>query len=416
MYGRSSITATPQAAAAASSPCTGEPRGSCEGQHIFRISGFLSRGNGNPSGRSGGQLPLRRGARGNTRRRSGTKKGFPAVNRWEPFSSISGSGFSVIVKIHPHTRAADEHIAQHAERIRHVPKDEETQSRRKDHLRIVIDRDLLGRRAEVGFGDAQLPHAGERARENQADELESGHGPERKDQKRQAGQTGKRRKIEHDALAVLLPRAQLAHKGIGRARAHAADSPGKRGKRRWVAEARLDDAHAARKGHQHAQHLHPARLLLQQKDGKQDRKERRELVEHVRIGEIELPDGIEIAQQPHRAAEAAPEQRGDIPLFRPKRNLLPPHHRQYEQQRDEIAEERLLEGGQIAGELDKHGHHRKPERGDDDIQNALGLLTQSRHGILQLLFLHSGRRVPMASALKVRLYYTTTASFVESRR
>ena len=71
---------------------------------------------------------------------------------------------------------------------------------------------------------------------------------------------------------------------------------------------------------------------------------------------------------------------------------------------------------QIAGELDKHGHHRKPERGDDDIQNALGLLTQSRHVILQLLFLHSGRSVPMASALKVRLYYTTTAPFVESRR
>ena len=99
MYGRSSITATPQAAG---SPCTGEPRGSCGGssvffeywmpfhgerqplrpqrrpapltqgsqgllrgeQRIFRISGFLSRKNGNPSGRSGGQLPLHRGARG----------------------------------------------------------------------------------------------------------------------------------------------------------------------------------------------------------------------------------------------------------------------------------------------------------------------------------------------------------------
>ena len=93
-------TATPQAAATASSPYTGEPRGApAGGQRIFRISDALSRGNGNPSGRSGGQLPLHRGAK----RESPAGGGSVFFEYWMPFHGGTATPQAAATASSPYT-------------------------------------------------------------------------------------------------------------------------------------------------------------------------------------------------------------------------------------------------------------------------------------------------------------------------
>lgn len=82
-----------------------------------------------------------------------------------------GSITPPVIKKHADPRAADEHIAQNAEPIRHLAKDEKAQRGRKEHLRIIIHRDLLGRRADIRLRDAELPDARKRPRQQKIDQL-----------------------------------------------------------------------------------------------------------------------------------------------------------------------------------------------------------------------------------------------------
>ena len=100
--------------------------------------------------------------------------GCPYIRR-QPIFSGMGSVVPPVIEKHADARAADEHIAQDAEPVRYITKDEKAQRRGKEHLRIVIHRDLPGRRADIGFRDAELPDARERARQQQIHELEQAH-------------------------------------------------------------------------------------------------------------------------------------------------------------------------------------------------------------------------------------------------
>lgn len=46
---------------------------------------------------------------------------------------------------------------------------EKSQNRRENHLGVVVNRNFLGRGAEVGFGNAQLSHAGKGPRQDQVE-------------------------------------------------------------------------------------------------------------------------------------------------------------------------------------------------------------------------------------------------------
>ena len=82
-------TATPQAAAAASSPCTGAPRGvSCGGTAYFSSIGRPFTGGTATPQAAAAATPLAQGSQVEYTPAIRYKKGFPAVNRWEPFSSI----------------------------------------------------------------------------------------------------------------------------------------------------------------------------------------------------------------------------------------------------------------------------------------------------------------------------------------
>ena len=309
-------------------------------------------------------------------------------------SVFSGMGSVVppVIKKHADPRAADEHIAQNAEPVRHLAKDEKAQRGGIEHLRIIIHRDLLGRCADIRLRDAELPDARKHARQQQVHKLPRAHRRIVQQQERQAGQTGERREVKHDPAAVFSARTQIAHERVRSARAQPAERAGQRRERLRIIEARLDDAHTATEGDQNAEHLHEVRLFAQQENRKHDGEKRRELVEHIRVRQIQPADGIEIAQQAQRAEKTPAEQRREVAPLRPERRAAAQHEDDNENKCNKVAEKCLFKRRQIARQLHKHGHERKAERRDEDIDDALRFLTA---------FLHNGS----LDSCKVNLLY-----------
>lgn len=240
-------------------------------------------------------------------------------------------------------------------------------------MRVVVNRDFLGGRADIGFGNAELSDAGKCPRQDQIQKLMRGHVNIGEQQKRQAEQAGEARKPKDNALAVFLLCAQAPHKGVRDARAHAAEHSRNGGNHRRIVKARLDDKDAADKGDGHARHLREIRLFPQEENREENREEGRQLIEHIRVGQIQMPDGVEIANQPERAEEASAEQVGDILLFGDGADFFASHHDRNIDERDKIAEKGFLHGGQVARELDEKRHQRKAERRNQNIDNALCL-------------------------------------------
>ena len=191
--------------------------------------------------------------------------------------------------------------------------------------------------------------------------------------------TGERREVKHDAAAVFPARAEITHERIRSARAQPAEHTGQRREHLGIIEARLDDTHAAAEGDQHTKDLHKVRLFAQQEDRKQDGEKRRELVEHVRVRQVQLADGIEIAQQAQRTEKAPAEQRREIAPLRPERCAAAQHEDGDKNERDKVAEKCLFKRRQIARQLYEHGHERKAERRNEDIDDALCFLTEFLH-------------------------------------
>lgn len=112
---------------------------------------------------------------------------------------------------------------------------------------------------------------------------------------------------------------------------------------------------------------------------KQDGEKRRELVEHIRVRQVQLADGIEIAQQAQRTEKAPAEQRREIAPLRPERRAAAQHEDGDKNERDKVAEKCLFKRRQIARQLYEHGHERKAERRNEDIDDALCFLTEFLH-------------------------------------
>ena len=68
---------------------------------------------------------------------------------------------ALVIYKHPHSRAADENIAYNAQDIRHITEDEKSERRGEEHLRVVIDRYLLRRCADIRPRYPYLTDAGE---------------------------------------------------------------------------------------------------------------------------------------------------------------------------------------------------------------------------------------------------------------
>ena len=121
------------------------------------------------------------------------------------------------------------------------------------------------------------------------------HGAQKEKWERHRG--GKQRKIKHDAQAVFTPGAQLAHKGVGKARRRAAHKARQGRQKRSPVKAGLDNQHAAQQRREHAGDLHGGGPLLQQEHGENNGEKGRELIEHVGIRQHQMVHSIEIQQQ-----------------------------------------------------------------------------------------------------------------------
>lgn len=104
---------------------------------------------------------------------------------------------------HPHSRAADENIAYNAQDIRHITEDEKSERRGEEHLRVVIDRYLLRRCADVRPRYPYLTDTGKSPREDEINKLQRAHMLVSRYHKRQAQRARKRREPEDYPLTVL---------------------------------------------------------------------------------------------------------------------------------------------------------------------------------------------------------------------
>lgn len=110
---------------------------------------------------------------------------------------------SLVIYEHPHSRAADENIAYNAQDIRHITEDEKSERRGEEHLRVVIDRYLLRRRADVRPRYPYLTDTGKSSREDEINKLHSAHMLVARYHKRQAHRARKRREPEDYPFTVL---------------------------------------------------------------------------------------------------------------------------------------------------------------------------------------------------------------------
>ena len=110
---------------------------------------------------------------------------------------------ALVIYEHPHSRAADEDIAYDAQDIRHITEDEKSERRGEEHLRVVIDRYLLRRRADIRPRYPYLTDTGKSPREDEINKLHSAHMLVARYHKRQAHRARKRGEPEDYPLAVL---------------------------------------------------------------------------------------------------------------------------------------------------------------------------------------------------------------------
>ena len=110
---------------------------------------------------------------------------------------------ALVIYEHPHSRATDKDIAYNAQDIRHIAEDEKSERRGEEHLRVVIDRNLLRRRADIRPSYSYLTDAGESSREDEINKLHSAHMLVARYHKRQAHRARKRREPEDYPLTVL---------------------------------------------------------------------------------------------------------------------------------------------------------------------------------------------------------------------
>lgn len=82
---------------------------------------------------------------------------------------------ALVIYEHPHSRATDKDIAYNAQDIRHIPEDEKSERRGEEHLRVIIDRYLLRRCADVRPRYPYLTNTGKSSREDEINKLQRAH-------------------------------------------------------------------------------------------------------------------------------------------------------------------------------------------------------------------------------------------------
>ena len=152
----------------------------------------------------------------------------------------------------------------------------------------------------------------------------------------------------------------MAHERIRRAGAETAQHADKRRKAR-NARRGTDDEYRADKRRQNAENVHLLRVLTQNEYGKDNGKERRELVEHIGVGNTDMVNGPKVCHHTDHTGDAAQEMPAETALVNAKAFSLARENGKGGKRRHQIAEENLLHDGNVSGEPDKNRHQRETE-------------------------------------------------------
>ena len=264
---------------------------------------------------------------------------------------------------HGHRRAADDQIAQPAEQIRDLVKDQEAQQGGEEDLGVVVDRQFPGGGVGVGRRDGELSPCRRRTGQQEEEKLPAGHGVVAEDEIGGGGRTGEGGEEEHDEGPGHPLLAQPPDHGVGKARAGAPCKAHQGGKELHSLSAGPHDEQAAAEGSEDRHGLKEGDTLPQEEKAEQDSEEGGHLVEHRGVSQDQMVHCVEIAQDAQRTKGGAEEQvppaacrQMDRAAAAEEEDGGGPHGHQ-------VAEKALLHGGQVSGQPDEEAHQGEEEGG-----------------------------------------------------
>lgn len=152
---------------------------------------------------------------------------------------------TVIAQEHCDCGGGDDEIAQPAERIGNLPKDEIAEDGRENNLAIIIDGNFSGGGIGICGGDGELSACRCQACKQKRAKLCRCHGMIAEEEIGQGANAGKGGEKEHDERPFYPLHAQGTHIGIGNAGTQAAQKTNQGGKARKIGGVRLNDEQCA---------------------------------------------------------------------------------------------------------------------------------------------------------------------------
>lgn len=248
--------------------------------------------------------------------------------------------------------ADDDGIAEQTQQIGRLIQKEESEQRGEQDNGVIVDGNLLGRRFCIGSRNKKLSARSRHARKNEGNELERSHGVVVENKRGRKHDAGKEREEENDKRALHACRGRLSEKGIGKPCAESAEQSRDR-RDRLHGERRFHDEKRADKRYGDCNPVEFGRAFFQGKVGKDDRKERGQLVQNGRVRNGQMTDRVKIAHDACRSRNRTHENVFHAPFRKHKVALIFHEKEKGEEYGDGVSEKRLLHRRHVPGKFDE---------------------------------------------------------------
>ncbi len=184
-------------------------------------------------------------------------------------------------------------------------------------------------------------------------------------QNRHAREKGKE---EHDHRRAFPFIAKIVDERVRKPCAQTAQNAYECGDSGGRSERGFDNEQRAKESYGDKKPVFPTRLFTQNDCGKKDSEEGGKLVQNRSVGNRQMVDCIEIANDTHRARNRTGEKGGQTALFDFERFAFAKHDKG-DKRRYGVSKKAFLKGGQIPRKTDEHPHKREEKCGKDDKEN-----------------------------------------------
>ena len=289
---------------------------------------------------------------------------------------------AVIADEHGYRSGSDDDIAQPAESIGNLSENEEAEDGRENDLAVIVNRNFTGGGVGIGCCDGELTAGCRQTCQKQGAQLRHRHGMEAENQIRQSAYAGEGREKEYDERPFYPAGTQCPHIGICHTCHQTSQQTDQGWEARQIGRAGFDNKEGACESSYHAKSLKQVDLFFQYQDAEQDGKEGGHLIQHGSVRQHQMIYSIEIAEDADGATERTKEQEFlGILIQLDFRAFLQQNH-QSKKHCYKIAEEALLDGGQVTRQAYEHIHQCKGERGKQDTADPFIFLCHWRTSFL----------------------------------